>query len=73
MSTGWGRHEPAPIEFLHSRILDLFHEYRMSKTDKYSVEITGHEFNKIFVQAKNETYAKYHKLKLQEPILKTEM
>lgn len=73
MSQGWENHEPAPIEFLHGRLMDLFHEWRRTKTDNTTVEIDGMAFNNIIAKAKNETYAKYPKQKLQEAILKTEI
>ena len=73
MSQGWENHEPAPIEFLHGRLMDLFHEWRKTKTYNTTVEIDGIAFNNIIAKAKNETYAKYPKQKLQEAILKTEI
>jgi len=73
MSQGWENHEPAPIEYLHGRLMDLFHEWRKTKTDNTTVEIDGIAFNNIIAKAKNETYAKYPKQKLQEAILKTEI
>jgi hypothetical protein len=73
MSYGWENHEPAPIEFMHGRLMDLFHEWRKTKTENTTVEITGVELNNIIAKAKLETYAKYPKQKLQEAILKTDM
>lgn len=73
MSQGWENYEPAPIEFLHGRLMDLFHEWRRTKTDNTTVEIDGIAFNNIIAKAKNETYAKYPKQKLQDAILKTEI
>lgn len=73
MSTGWENHEPAPIEFLHGRIMDLFHEWRISKTENTSVEIDGSDLSKIIAKAKLETYAKYSKQGLDQPILKTKI
>lgn len=73
MSLGWENHEPAPIEFLHGRLMYLFHEWRRTKTDNTTVEIDGSAFSNIIAKAKNETYAKYPKQKLQKAILKTEM
>lgn len=73
MSLGWENHEPAPIEFLHGRLMDLFHEWRRTKTESTTVEIDGIAFNNIIAKAKTETYAKYPKQNLKEPILKTEM
>lgn len=73
MSYGWENHEPAPIEFMHGRLMDLFHEWRRSKTENTTVEINGNELNNIIAKAKTETYMKYPKQKLQEAILKTDM
>lgn len=73
MSQGWENYEPAPIEFLHGRLMDLFHEWRKTKTDNTTVEIDGMAFNNIIAKAKTETYAKYPKQKLKEAILKTEI
>lgn len=73
MSLGWENHEPAPIEFLHGRLMDLFHEWRRTKTDNTTVEIDGIAFNNIIAKAKTETYAKYPKQRLQEAILKTKI
>jgi len=73
MSHGWENHEPAPIEFLHGRLMDLFHEWRKTKTENITVSISGVELNNIIAKAKRETYAKYPNQKLQEAILKTEM
>ena len=73
MSTGWENHEPAPIEFLHSKMMDLFHEFRLSKTNSTVVEINGSELTKIIAKAKTETYAKYPKQVSNKAILKTEL
>ena len=62
-----------PIEFLHGRLMDLFHEWRKTKTENTTVSISGVELNNIIAKAKKETYAKYPKQKLQEAILKTDM
>lgn len=50
---------PAPLEFLHERIMSLFHDYRRLKTDSIDVEIDGSALNNIIAQAKKETYVKY--------------
>ena len=73
MSYGWENYEPAPIEFLHGRLMDLFHEWRRTKTENTTVEINGNDLNNIIAKAKTETFAKYPKQKLQEAILKTDM
>ncbi len=73
MAYGWEEHEPAPIEFLHGRLMDLFHDWRRSKTEDTSVEINGIELNNIIAKAKTETYEKYAKLDLKRAILKTDL
>ena len=70
MSIGWDDYEPAPIEFLHSRIMELFHEFRC---EKRGVLVTGHELNDIIAKAKTETYQKYPKQVNSKAILKTEL
>lgn len=59
MSNGWEKFKPAPIEFLHGKMLELFHHFRKEKTDGLSVEIDGTEFTKIIANAKMLTYAEY--------------
>ena len=73
MSTGWEKIEPSPIEFMHGRLLDLFHEWRKSITDDVTVEINGSLFNDIVVKAKKEVYVKYKNLKLDEAVLKEKL
>ena len=73
MNTGWENHEPAPIEFLHNRFLELFHKFRLEKTQDSTVSVNGIDLNRIIAQAKTETYAKYPKQNLQNAILKSEM
>jgi hypothetical protein len=73
MSSGWENHEPAPIEFMHGRLMDLFHEWRRGRTENMSVEIHGGEFNDLIAKAKTETYKKYAKLNLQEIIPKSKL
>ena len=73
MSIGWENVEPAPIEFMHGRLMDLFHEWRKSFTEDTTIEIDGIALNNIIAQAKTETYAKYPKQNLQRNIPKIEM
>ena len=54
-------YEPEPIEFLHGRLIELFHDFRRGKTDSATVDICGTEFNDIIAKAKLETYSKYKK------------
>lgn len=73
MSTGWENYEPAPIEFLHGRLMELFHEFRKTKTNNINVEINGSEFGHLIAKAKTETYTKYSMQNLQRNIPKSEM
>lgn len=74
MSTGWEDHEPAPLEFFHGRLHDLFHEYRMRKSQhSFEVPIDGLTFNDLIAKAKMETYSKYEKLELHKPIEKSRL
>ncbi len=75
MSTGWENHEAAPIEFLHSRVLEHFHEFRKNKVgnDVIKVEMDGSELSRIITKAKTETYAKYPKQVSSDAILKSNL
>jgi len=73
MANGWHNHEPAPIEFLHGKLQDLFHEWRRTKTENTDVEINGIEFNNLIAKAKALTYEKYPKQVNSNPIPKTEL
>jgi hypothetical protein len=53
--------------------MDLFHDWRLTKTKDTTVEIDGIELSNIIAKAKTETYAKYSRLKLDEPVLKSEL
>jgi len=59
MSTGWENHEPAPLEFFHSRLLDLFHELRKEYNDDIVISISAATLNIMIAQTKTETYSKY--------------
>lgn len=75
MSTGWENHEPAPIEFLHGKLHDYFHEFRRKKVGQGNTDvlINGSELAKIIAKAKTDTYAKYPKQVSEKAILKTEL
>ena len=73
MSQGWENVEPAPIEFFHAKLLEKFHEWRRVKTENVVVEIDGVALNDLIAKAKLETYAKYSKQNLGNPIPKCEM
>jgi hypothetical protein len=73
MTNDWVNHEPAPIEFLHGRLMELFHEYRNKNSNFMTVEIDGVDFNKIIAKAKTDTYEKYEKQNLRQNILKSDM
>jgi len=69
----WEGKEPAPIEYLHGRLLEHFHAYRLNITSDTSVQIDGVSFNRIIANAKMETYEKYAKLDLERTIDKSEL
>lgn len=75
MSTGWENHEPAPIEFLHGKLLDAFHALRLQKgdNDQKTLTLNGIEFNNLIAAAKKETYKKYPKQVSHDAILKTDL
>jgi len=73
MSTGWENHESAPIEYFHGKLMDYFHEWRVSQTDDITIPINGSDLSKIIAKAKTDTYAKYPKQVSSKPILKSEM
>lgn len=73
MSKEWENVEPAPIEYFHGRLMQLFHEFRLSKTTSVSVEIGGLEMNNLIAKAKMETYEKYDNLNLKRVIHKEEL
>jgi hypothetical protein len=83
MSEGWENHVEAPLEFFHGKLMDLFHDFRKSKTHDDSINswadknvtilIDGGELNNLIAKAKNETYKKYHRLVNDKPVLKAEL
>lgn len=73
MDNSWENYEPAPIEFMHGRMMDLFHEFRLKRTDKTSLPINGADLGNIIAQAKKETYEKYKALDLGKAIPKSEL
>lgn len=75
MSTGWENHEPAPIEFLHGKLHDYFHEFRRKKVgqENHEVLMNGSDLARIIAKAKIETYAKYPKQVNDKAILKSEL
>ena len=56
MSKEWENHEPSPIEFMHGRLMDEFHKWRIARTESINVKINGMEFNRITCAAKPNTY-----------------
>lgn len=71
MSKGWENHEPSPIEFMHGKLMDEFHKWRIARTESINVKINGMEFNRIVVEAKKATYEKYKVLGLDKAVLKS--
>lgn len=70
MSKGWENVEPAPIEFFHAKLLDLFHEWKRSKTEDADISIDGTTLNNLIAKAKIETYTKYRKQNLIKQTIK---
>ena len=73
MSEGWGKYEPAPLEYFHSRLMKLFHQHRVAHSDNYEVKISGTTLNDFIAIAKIETYAKYPKQVSNKEIKKSEL
>lgn len=74
MSYGWENHEPAPLEFFHSKLFDLFHEFRVDKVGtETTVPINGIELGNIIAKSKMATYAKYPKQVNDKSVLKTDL
>jgi hypothetical protein len=59
MSTGWDGWNPAPIEFLHGKMMEAFHKIRKSKGDSLSMEMNGIDFNNLIAESKMLTYEEY--------------
>jgi len=71
LPTSWEGLESSPIEFMHGKLMDAFHEWRRSKTENITVEIDGELFSAIVVKVKLLVYEKYKKLNLNRPVPKT--
>ena len=69
----WEGFEPAPIEYLHGELMNLFHEFRIENSNSITVEIHGGQLTEIIAKAKKRTYEKYQKLNLKKPIKKTDL
>lgn len=71
----WEGLESAPLEFFHSRMMDLFHEWRRENfhPENLRPECSGIDIDKLVAKAKIETYKKYPKQVSDKPILKTEL
>ena len=69
----WENLEAAPMEYFHGKLMDYFHEYRISTSGYPVVPMGGVEFNNIIAKAKMDTYYKYPKQNLQRAIPKSEM
>ncbi|MBL7817113.1 MAG: hypothetical protein JNL70_18970 [Saprospiraceae bacterium] len=70
----WDNYEPAPIEFFHAELTNLFHEFRKERgTTSFHVSMNGIDFNNLIAKAKTKTYEKYQKLNLERVIHKSEL
>lgn len=61
MSSGWNNRKPAPLEYFHSRLMELFHDYRRQTNGDKSIQviIDGNKFNNLIAHAKTDTYKEY--------------
>ena len=66
-------YEPAPIEYFHGKLMDYFHEWRISQTKDLHLPIDGIKFNNIIAKAKTDTYKKYQKLGIDQFVLKSKL
>lgn len=77
MSHGWEDHEPAPLEYFHSRLMHWFHEHRLNNYNgqgaRTVVSLDGSDMAKIIAKAKIETYKKYPKQVSDKAILKADL
>mgnify|MGYP005751799049 FL=1 len=73
MDNSWENLEPAPIEFMHGRMMELFHEWRRARTSDTQVSMNGTDFGNIIAKAKMETYEKYKALDLGKAIPKSKL
>ena len=75
MDNSWENFEPAPLEFMHKTMHELFHEYRINHfgKDVMSIPMDGIFINNIIAEAKKRTYGKYPKQVSDKAILKTDL
>lgn len=73
LEESWEGLESAPIEHLHSILLDEFHKFRLSKTNEVTVSINGSDLSRMIASAKRNTYEKYKGLDLKKPIDKEQL
>lgn len=73
MTTGWEKHEPSPIEYMHGQLMKEFHNWRTGITKDTTVSINGADLSLLIAKAKKSTYEKYKVLRLDESILKTDL
>lgn len=74
MDSSWKDHEPSPIEFMHGRMIDLFHEYRKQNgISDLKVLMGGSEIAELARKARLEVYEKYKKLNLDKAVLKSSL
>jgi hypothetical protein len=75
LKESWKNHEAAPLEFFHGKLMDAFHELRLSKGNNADRTITmgGIEMNNLIAKVKGMTYKKYPKQVSDKAILKTDL
>ena len=60
MDNSWDKFESAPLEFFHSELMKLFHEYRKEQyNNDLTVPIDGMQLSNLIAKAKKITYEKY--------------
>jgi hypothetical protein len=75
LDESWAKLEPAPLEYFHVRLFELFHQIRMAQAEKppLAILLDGGVFTSIIMQAKADTYAKYPKQVNKNPVPKNEL
>jgi hypothetical protein len=60
MDNSWDNYDPAPIEFLHGELMNLFHQHRNeAHAGRLTIPMDGITLGNLIALAKKTTYAKY--------------
>lgn len=68
----WDNYEPAPLEFLHVTLMDLFHSERLGQKEGLSCKLDGSQMNSLIAKAKCITYDKYPETILTQNVVPKE-